>query len=78
MAAGGEDGTIQGLLQFLGIPYTGSGVMGSAICMDKLRTKQLLTGAGLATPAYQVLSGEQDFDRVLRTIGFAVNDKAVY
>ncbi|MDH3509634.1 MAG: D-alanine--D-alanine ligase [Gammaproteobacteria bacterium] len=66
---GGEDGTIQGLLQFLGIPYTGSGVMGSAICMDKLRTKQLLTGAGLATPAYQVLAGEQDFDRVLRLLG---------
>lgn len=66
---GGEDGTIQGLLQFLGIPYTGSGVMGSAICMDKLRTKQLLAGAGLATPAYQVLAGEQDFDRVLRLLG---------
>jgi len=66
---GGEDGTIQGLLQFLGIPYTGSGVMGSAICMDKLRTKQLLVGAGLATPAFQVLSGEQDFDRVLDELG---------
>jgi len=66
---GGEDGTIQGLLQYLGIPYTGSGVMGSAICMDKLRTKQLLVGAGLATPACHVLSGEQDFDRVLHGLG---------
>ena len=66
---GGEDGTIQGLLQFLGIPYTGSGVMGSAISMDKLRSKQLLAGAGLATPAYEVLLGEHDFDRVLSSLG---------
>ena len=66
---GGEDGTIQGLLEFLGIPYTGSGVTGSAISMDKLRTKQLLTGAGLATPAYEVLSGGQDFEGVLRLLG---------
>jgi D-alanine-D-alanine ligase len=66
---GGEDGTIQGLLQYLGIPYTGSGVMGSAICMDKLRTKQLLAGAGLATPAYRMLSGEQDFEHALRLLG---------
>jgi len=66
---GGEDGTIQGLLQFLGIPYTGSGVMGSAICMDKLRTKQLLTGAGFATPAYQVLAGAHDFGRVIDLLG---------
>ena len=66
---GGEDGTLQGLLEYLGIPYTGSGVMGSAICMDKLRTKQLLAGAGLATPAYRVLSGEQDFEHALRLLG---------
>jgi D-alanine-D-alanine ligase len=66
---GGEDGTIQGLLQFLGIPYTGSGVMGSAICMDKWRTKLLLAGAGFATPSYEVLWGEKDFDRALRLLG---------
>ena len=66
---GGEDGTIQGLLQFLGIPYTGSGVMGSAICMDKLRTKLLLAGAGLATPSYEVLRGEENFGRALRSLG---------
>lgn len=62
---GGEDGKIQGLLEFMGIPYTGSGVKGSAIGMDKLRTKQLLSGAGLATPEYRVLRGSQDFERVV-------------
>mgnify|MGYP000222884853 CR=1 FL=1 len=44
---GGEDGVVQGLLESLGIPYTGSGVLGSALSMDKLRTKQVWAGAGL-------------------------------
>ncbi len=66
---GGEDGKIQGLLEFMGIPYTGSGVKGSAIGMDKLRTKQLLTGAGLATPDYRVVRGPQDFDATLDALG---------
>jgi len=66
---GGEDGVIQGLLQFLGIPFTGSGVMGSAISMDKLRTKQLLTGAGLATPDYQVLRSVRDFKLAIESLG---------
>jgi D-alanine-D-alanine ligase len=43
--------------------------MGSAISMDKLRTKQLFTGTGLATPAYEILTGQQDFDRVLGSLG---------
>ena len=66
---GGEDGTVQGLLQFLGIPYTGSGVMGSAISMDKLRTKQLLVGGGLATPAYQILRSARDFKSAIESLG---------
>lgn len=66
---GGEDGTIQGLLEFFGIPYTGSGVMGSAIAMDKLRTKQLFAGAGLATPAFEILTGQDDFDPVVDSLG---------
>ena len=74
---GGEDGTIQGLLQFLGIPYTGSDVLGSAICMDKLRSKQLFSGAGLATPAYEVLSSDHDFDRVLHRLGLPLMIKPV-
>ena len=56
---GGEDGTIQGLLEFMGIPYTGSGVKGSAIGMDKLRTKQLLTGAGLATSGGTAVASDE-------------------
>lgn len=51
---GGEDGVIQGVLEHLGLPYTGSGVMASAIGMDKVRTKQLWKGAGLPTPAFYV------------------------
>ena len=46
---GGEDGTLQGALEYLGVPYTGSGVMGSAIGMDKLRTKRLAHAIGVAT-----------------------------
>jgi len=46
---GGEDGTLQGALEYLGVPYTGSGVMGSAIGMDKLRTKRLALAVGVAT-----------------------------
>nr|WP_314263005.1 D-alanine--D-alanine ligase [uncultured Moellerella sp.] len=49
---GGEDGTLQGLLEFLQLPYTGSGVMASSLSMDKLRTKQLWTGAGLPVSPY--------------------------
>ncbi|MGH8285675.1 MAG: D-alanine--D-alanine ligase, partial [Steroidobacteraceae bacterium] len=45
---GGEDGTVQGALEYLGVPYTGSGVMGSAIGMDKLRTKRLAQSLGVA------------------------------
>ncbi len=52
---GGEDGVLQGALEMLGIPYTGSGVLGSAIGMDKVRCKMLWQGAGLATPEFCVL-----------------------
>jgi D-alanine-D-alanine ligase len=66
---GGEDGTLQGLLRYLDIPFTGSGVLGSSVSMDKLRTKQLLTGAGLASPEYRVLRGGQDFAPVIEALG---------
>jgi D-alanine-D-alanine ligase len=62
---GGEDGTLQGALECLGIPYTGSGVMGSAIGMDKLRTKRLAQAAGIPTSDYVELTGEQDLDAAL-------------
>jgi len=65
---GGEDGTLQGALEYLGMPYTGSGVMGSAIAMDKLRTKQLAQAIGVATADYVVLRGPQDFDAAIERL----------
>jgi D-alanine-D-alanine ligase len=62
---GGEDGTLQGALECLGIAYTGSGVLGSAIGMDKLRTKRLAQAAGIPTSDYMELTGEQDLDAAL-------------
>ncbi len=66
---GGEDGTLQGALEYLGVPYTGSGVMGSAIGMDKLRTKRLAQAIGVATADYVVMHGPQDFDVALERLG---------
>src|SRR5581483_11911667 len=66
---GGEDGTLQGALEYLGVPYTGSGVMGSAIGMDKLRTKRLAHAIGVATADYVVLHGPQDFDAAIERLG---------
>lgn len=57
---GGEDGVIQGALEVLGLPYTGSGVLGSALGMDKLRCKRLWQGTGLPTPDFQLLDGSPD------------------
>jgi len=66
---GGEDGSVQGLLEFMGIPYTGSGIKGSAISMDKLRTKRLFAGAGLGTPDYRVVTGPGDFSSIIDALG---------
>jgi D-alanine-D-alanine ligase len=65
---GGEDGTLQGALEYLGVPYTGSGVMGSAIGMDKVRTKRLAQAVGVATSPFVVLNGPQDFDAALEKL----------
>ena len=73
---GGEDGVVQGLLESLGIPYTGSGVLGSALSMDKLRTKQLWAGAGLPTPTFTVLQRDADLQAV-PALGFPVMLKPV-
>ncbi|TDQ38912.1 D-alanine--D-alanine ligase [Thiopseudomonas denitrificans] len=67
---GGEDGTIQGLLECAGIPYTGSGVLASALAMDKLRTKQVWHSLGLPTPRHATLSGPADCARVAAELGF--------
>ena len=66
---GGEDGTLQGALEFLGLPYTGSGVMGSAIGMDKLRTKRLALASGIPTTDYMVLRSPADLDKCLERLG---------
>jgi D-alanine-D-alanine ligase len=57
---GGEDGVIQGALEILGLPYTGSGVMGSSIGMDKYRTKLLFQSLGLPTPGFALIRTEDD------------------
>lgn len=66
---GGEDGVIQSVLEVLEIPYTGSGVASSALGMDKLRTKQLLEGAGLPTPRFTVMDASSDYERIISTFG---------
>ncbi len=66
---GGEDGRIQALLEFLDLPYTGSGVAASALCMDKLRTKQLWLGVGLPTPEYAVLNDTTNWQKTLEMLG---------
>lgn len=65
----GEDGTVQGALEYLGIPYTGSGVMASALAMDKWRTKLLWQAAGIPTPQYELLSQDSDFAGVGERLG---------
>jgi D-alanine-D-alanine ligase len=65
----GEDGTVQGVLETLKIPYTGSGVMASAVAMDKWRTKLVWQAAGIPTPRYHVLSPDSDLTRVLDDLG---------
>lgn len=66
---GGEDGAIQGLLQSRGLPYSGSGVLGSALAMDKLRSKQLWQGVGVATPRFVNLTCDSDWDAVVSEFG---------
>lgn len=69
---GGEDGEIQGALEILQIPYTGCGVMASAISMDKLMTKRIWTGSGLPTPAFEILTPDSDFTKVVEKLGLPV------
>jgi D-alanine-D-alanine ligase len=66
---GGEDGTVQGALEMLRLPYTGSGVMGSAIAMDKWRTKMIWLANALPTPRYRILAAADDWDAVARELG---------
>lgn len=67
---GGEDGSMQGLLECAGIPYTGSGILASALAMDKLRTKQVWQSLGLPTPRHAVLASEADCHAAAKQLGF--------
>ncbi len=67
---GGEDGALQGLLQWLDIPYTGSGVMASAIAMDKVRSKHLFRAAGIPTPDYSIIRSREEASVAAEQVGF--------
>jgi D-alanine-D-alanine ligase len=65
----GEDGTVQGALELMGIPYTGSGVMASSIAMDKWRTKMIWQAAGLPIPDFMLINERSDWDAVVQRLG---------
>jgi D-alanine-D-alanine ligase len=69
---GGEDGILQAVLEVFGLPYTGSGVLASALAMDKLRTKLCWQGYGLVTPKWFLLKNESDLDACIEKLGFPV------
>ena len=71
-AGGGEDGVLQGLLDALNVPYTGSGVLGSALSMDKIRTKQVWLSVGLPTPRYVQLGKGADVHAAAKSLGLPV------
>ena len=74
---GGEDGTIQGLLELMNTSYTGSGVMASSLAMDKLKTKQIWQAMGLPTPAFYILDSEESCERVLEILSLPLIIKPV-
>ncbi len=74
---GGEDGVIQGILETLRLPYTGSGVLGSALGMDKVRCKRLWSGMGLPTPEYLLMRDEDSLD-MAGALGFPLVVKPVH
>ena len=74
----GEDGTVQGALEYLGIPYTGSGVMASALAMDKWRTKLVWRAAGIPTPAYELLTADSKAADVAARLGLPLMVKAAH
>lgn len=68
----GEDGTMQGTLEQLGIPYTGSGVLASALAIDKQATKRLWSSFDLATPKFVMLKKDSNFDEVVKYLGLPI------
>ena len=74
---GGEDGTMQGLLEIMNLPYTGSGVMASSIAMDKLKTKQIWQAMGLPTPDFTVIDSHESCQQALASLGLPLIIKPV-
>lgn len=66
---GGEDGTLQGMLELMGLPYTGSGVLASAISMDKVKTKMIWQATGLPTPRSSILTEDSDWEALIAQMG---------
>ena len=75
---GGEDGLLQGVLQWFDIPQTGSGILASALGMDKVRTKQLWQGCGLSTAPFSLLTAETDWQQVVNMLGLPLIIKPVH
>jgi D-alanine-D-alanine ligase len=73
----GEDGTVQGALEVLRIPYTGSGVMGSALAMDKWRTKLVWDASGIPTPKFAMVTPQTDWQRLVELMGLPIIVKPV-
>ncbi len=73
----GEDGTIQGVLEWMRLPYTGSGVMSSALAMDKWRTKLLWQAVGIQSPRYVLLQADSNFDEIAELLGLPLIVKPV-
>ncbi|MBJ9983948.1 D-alanine--D-alanine ligase [Acinetobacter sp. S40] len=75
---GGEDGQIQGTLEWLDVPYTGTGVQGSAIGMDKIKTKQIWQGTDLPTAPYRIINKDSNVDEIVNSLGLPVIIKPVH
>jgi D-alanine-D-alanine ligase len=75
---GGEDGTLQGALETIGMPYTGSSVLGSALAMDKHRTKLVWRAVGVPTPDFELVRNESDLARAIARVGFPAFVKPVH
>ncbi|MGN7835035.1 D-alanine--D-alanine ligase [Acinetobacter sp. 22323] len=75
---GGEDGQIQGALEWLNIPYTGTGVQGSAIGMDKVKTKQVWQGSELPTASYRIVTKDSNAEEIVAALGLPLIIKPVH
>ncbi len=75
---GGEDGTLQGALETAGVPYTGSGVLGSALSMDKQRTKLVWQASGVPTPAFRMMTAAEQATPIIEDLGLPLSVKPAH